>query len=202
MINLFSIHESIVVLFSLQEGPVVVVADTYNRRLALWHLHDGTVWKHLDSECTHFGLYAVAVTRSGALVVTNTHRVQVMTVDGAVLCILSGVGFLGSALFGVAVFSGTNDIFVTDIDNHRVVALTYKSDTTHCQYHANSRAIATNGAADGRAVARDSTALVDARAWGSQGTQLGQFSVPYGIVLTSTGTVWVADAFNHRLSSS
>ena len=184
MINLPTIRalQLVVVLFSLQEGPVAVVADTNNRRLALWRLHDGTVWKHLGSRGTQPGQFtnprAVAVTGSGALVVTDEHRVQVLTVDGAVLCVIdpsavAGVGRLGLNLCSVAVFPGTNEILVTDYQNHRVVALTCTSDWS---------------------------ALVDARAWGSQGNQLGQLNHPIGIVVTAAGAVWLAEYDNHRLN--
>jgi DNA-binding beta-propeller fold protein YncE len=183
MINLPTVRALVVVLFSLQEGPVTVVADRNNHRLALWHLRDGTVWRHLGSKGTQPGqfttLRAVAVTGSGALVVTDEHRVQVLMVDGAVLCVLDpsaveGVGLLGSQLYGVAVFPGTNEILVTDTDNHRVVALTCTSDWS---------------------------ALVDARACGSQGNQLGQLNHPVGIVVTAAGAVWVGEYNNqyHRL---
>ncbi len=159
---------------------LVVAAD--NHRLALWRLRDGTVWKHLGSQGTQPGQFthpqAVAVTGSGALVVTDEHRVQVLTVDGAVLCVLDpsavvGVGRLGSALWGVAVCPGTNEILVTDTYNNHVLALTCTSDWS---------------------------ALVDARAWGSQGNQLGQLNRPVGIVVTAAGAVWAAEASNHRLS--
>jgi DNA-binding beta-propeller fold protein YncE len=172
----------VVELCSLQKVPAAVVADKDNNRLALWRLRDGSVWKHLGSEGTQPGQFthprAVAVTGSGALVVTDQHRVQVLSLDGAVLCELApsavvGVGRLGSNLFGVAVLPGTNEILVTDSFNHRVVALTCTSDWS---------------------------ALVDARAWGSQGNQLGQLQCPYGIVMTATGAVWVAEYQNHRLS--
>jgi len=151
--------------------------------LALWRLRDGTVWKHLGSQGTPLGQFtgplAVAVTGSGALVVTDQHRVQVLTVDGAVLCVLDasvvvGVGRLGEALLcGVAVCPGTNEILVTDCHNHRVVALTCTSDLS---------------------------ALVDARVWGSRGNQLGQLNGPDGIVVTAAGAVWVAETGNHRAS--
>ncbi len=160
---------------------MVVVADTGNHRLALWRLHDGTVWKHLGSQGTQPGQFteprAVAVTGSGALVVTDLICVQVLTVDGSVLCILdpsalAGVGRLGSNLWGVGVFPITNEILVTDTDNPRVVALTCTSDWS---------------------------ALVDARAWGSFGDLLGQLSHPVGIAVTAAGAVWVAEYLNHRL---
>ena len=159
-----------------------MVADTNSHRLSLWRLRDSTVWKHLGAQGTQPGQFtyprAVAVTGSGALVVTDEHRVQVLTVDGAVLCELdpsavAGVGRLGQYLYGVAVCPGTNEILVMDSSNHRVVALTCTSDWS---------------------------ALVDARAWGSQGNQLGQLNDPDGIVVTAAGAVWVAEIGNHRLS--
>jgi hypothetical protein len=68
---------------------VVVVADEFNNRLSLWRLGDVTVWKHLGSQGREPGQFifplAVAVTGAGALMVTDQHRVQVLTVDGAVL---------------------------------------------------------------------------------------------------------------------
>jgi hypothetical protein len=111
---------------------VVVVADPNNHRLSLWRLGDGTVWKQLGSKGREPGQFifpqAVAVTGAGALVVTDLHRVQVLTVDGAVLCMLDptaafGVGKLSGALFGVVLYPGSDEILVTDYDNHRVVAL-------------------------------------------------------------------------------
>ncbi len=176
------IQDLVVVLFCLQEGPVAVVVDGGNNRLALWRLRDGTVWKHLGSRGNQPGQLnkprAVAVTGSGALLVTDQYRVQLMTVDGAVLCVLdpsavAGVGRLGFSLWGVAVFPVANEILVTDNTNHRVVALTCTSDLS---------------------------ALVDARAWGRQGNQLGQLKLPIGIVVTAAGAVWVADKDNHRVS--
>ena len=116
---------------------MVVVADYYNYRLSLWRLDDGTVWKHLGSQGTEPGQFtyprAVAVTGAGALVVTDDHRVQVLTVDGAVLCVLDptavvGVGRLGDNLFGVALYPGTDEILVTDYNSHRLVALSWSSE--------------------------------------------------------------------------
>ena len=114
---------------------MVVVADLDNHRLSLWRLGDGTVWKQLGSQGTEPGQFtyprAVALTSTGALVVTDDHRVQVLTVDGAVVCVLDptavvGVGRLGCYLDGVAVCADTDEILVTDsIYNDRVVALTW-----------------------------------------------------------------------------
>ena len=113
---------------------MVVVADSLNHRLSLWCLGDGTLWKHLGSQGTEPGQFtwpqAVAVTGAGALVVTDKHRVQVLTVDGAVLCVLDptavvGVGRLGESLSSVALYPGTDEILITDYHNHRVVALSW-----------------------------------------------------------------------------
>ena len=113
---------------------MVVVVDCGNHRLVLWRLGDGTVWKQLGSRGTEPGQFtypqAVAVTSTGALVVTDEYRVQVLTVDGAVVCVVDptavvGVGQLGCSLCGVTVCADTDEILVTDFDNHRVVALTW-----------------------------------------------------------------------------
>ena len=116
---------------------MVVVADHFNYRLSLWRLGDGTVWKHLGSRGTEPGQFnyptAVAVTGAGALVVTDDHRVQVLTVDGAVLCVLDptavvGVGRLGPNLYGVALYPGTDEMLVTEFNNHRVVVLSWSPE--------------------------------------------------------------------------
>ncbi len=113
---------------------MVVVVDCNNHRLVLWRLGDGTVWKQLGSQGTEPGQFtypkAVAVTSTGALVVTDRHLVQVLTVDGAVVCVLGptavvGIGQLGPNLHGVTVCADTDEILVTERDNHRVVALTW-----------------------------------------------------------------------------
>jgi hypothetical protein len=118
----------------LQEGPVVVVVDCNNHRLDLWNLGDGTFWKQLGSRGTEPGqLYfpkAVAMTSTGALAVTDLHRVQVLTLDDVVLCVLdptvvAGVGQLGEYLYGVTVCADTDEIIVVDSETDRVVALTW-----------------------------------------------------------------------------
>ena len=110
------------------------MVDFGNDRLVLWHLGDGTVWKQLGSAGTKPGQFslprAVAVTSTGALVVTDRRRVQVLTVDGAVLCVLdptavAGVGRLGEYLSGVTMCAGSDEILVTDCNHNRVVALTW-----------------------------------------------------------------------------
>ena len=114
---------------------IAVVADCHNGRLALWRLRDGSVWKHFGSyglEPGQFrGLQAVAATKQNALVVTDAHLVKVLTLHGAVLCVLDpsrlpGAGHLSSFLPGIAVCPNTDDIFVTN--NEQIVALTCTVD--------------------------------------------------------------------------
>ena len=126
-----------------QKGPVVVVVDNGNNRLMLWRLGDGTVWKQLGSRGTDPGQFsatqAVAVTSAGMLVVTDKYRVQVLTVDGAVLCVLdptavAGVGRLGFHLWGVTVCADHDEILVTDYTKHRVVTLTWSPPSHVCLF--------------------------------------------------------------------
>ena len=95
-----------------------MVVEYGNHRLAFWRLRDGIVWKHIGSRGVAPGQFtnpnAIALTSSGALVVTDEHRVQVLTVEGGVLCVLdptavAGVGQLGKDLPGVAVCPGTDE---------------------------------------------------------------------------------------------
>ncbi len=118
------------------------MVDYGNDRLVIWRLRDGSVFKHIGSHGTAPGHFtkpcAIALTSSGALVVTDEHRVQVLTVDGAVVCVLdptavAGVGQLGLNLYGVSVYPGTDDILLTDWANHRVVALMLnRNSEVHC----------------------------------------------------------------------
>jgi hypothetical protein len=165
------------------------VVDHCNHRLVLWHLDDGSVWKYLGDSTLgkslgsqppaghHVFIYpqAVAVTADGALVVSDARRVQVLTMDGAVLCVLAGGGqlMMGDYLLGVAVCTGTNEILVTDFKNHRVLALTCTANWS---------------------------ALLEIRAWGCQGSQFGQLDHPIGIVFNGVaGGAWISDKNNHRL---
>jgi hypothetical protein len=80
------------------DGPVAVVVDTGNHRLALWRVRDGTVVRHLGSEGTDKGQFirptAVTVIPTGVmgndeplLVVADSgnRRVQVLTCNGNVI---------------------------------------------------------------------------------------------------------------------
>ena len=189
---------------------MVVVADCYNFRLSLWHLGDGTVWKHLGSEGTEPGQFtnilAVAVTGAGALAFTDWNRVQVLTVDGAVLCVLDpsavvGVGRLGRYLCGVALYPGTDEILVTDNFNHRMVALSWSPEVCYyeqCCFPFSSCLV--DVSAYLCFVCCIQNGLLDARTFGSRGAQLGQLNQPFGVAVTSKGDIWVADTGNYRLA--
>jgi DNA-binding beta-propeller fold protein YncE len=189
---------------------VVVVAEFCNHRLSLWRLGDGTVWKHLGSHGTQPGQFtyprAVAVTGAGALVVTDDRRLQMLTVDGAVLCVLDpmalvGVGRLGDIMCGVALYPGTDEILVTDDGNERVVALSWSPEVCcyeQCCFPPSSCLV--DVSAYLCFVCCIQNGLLDARAFGSRGAQLGQLNPPFGVAVTSKGCVWVADTGNHRLA--
>jgi hypothetical protein len=121
------------------DGPVAVVADTYNHRLALWRVRDGTVVRHVGSrgaapgqfDCPH-AVTVVPARSTGTdeswLVVVESQslnqRVQVLTRTGTVVRVLQGdaVIKLGNYLPGVTVCIGTGEVFVTDYESHRVVS--------------------------------------------------------------------------------
>ncbi len=106
---------------------MAVVADTNNHRLTLFHLRDGSVWKNLGSFTQFILPHAVAVTMDGALVVTDASRVQVLALDGSVLSVFGPACRLGHNLLGVAVCPRTDEVLVTDRNNHRVVLFAWKS---------------------------------------------------------------------------
>ena len=191
---------------------MVVVADLMNHRLSLWRLGDGTVWKHLGSRGSEPAQFtapqAVAVTGAGALVVTDQIRVQVLTVDGAVLCMLdptavAGVGRLSPGLLGAALYPGTDEILVTDYDNDRVVALPRSPEVCYHEQRCLHPICCClmYWPFDGVLclLCCSQCSLLDARAFGSRGIQLGQLNVPRGIAVTSKGDLWVVDSDNHLL---
>ncbi len=195
-----------------------MVVDSGNHRLAFWRLRDGTVWRHIGSFGNEPGQFifpcAIASTSSGALVVTDQHRVQVLTLEGAVLCVLdptdvASVGRLSRFLPGVAVCPRTDEILVSDYINHRIVAMTW-SVTTRVRVF-ESMFMFCGVIFKYQCISRlkimfinlryqiGLSALVEARVLGNEGVQLGSLRRPYGIVMTRTGAVWVADQGNNRL---
>jgi DNA-binding beta-propeller fold protein YncE len=168
------------------DGPVAVVADTGNYRLALWRVRDGTVVRHVGSEGAAPGQFksptAVTVVPARStgsdearLVVADSdnHRVQVLTRTGTVVRVLQGdaVIKLGN-LRGVTVCIGTGEVLVTDTDNHRVVSWRLSDG-------GGLRVVC----------------------GGVEGSEPGQLSELFGVVASGDGSLWVvADADNYRLS--
>jgi hypothetical protein len=169
-----------------RDGPVAVVADTYNHRLALWRVRDGTVVRHVGSQGAAPGQFScpdfvtVVPARSTGtdeswLVVaeSDNHRVQVLTRTGTVVRVLQGdaVIKLGYWLCGVTVCIGTGEVLVTDNDNHRVVSWRLSDG-------GGLRVVC----------------------GGAQGSRPGQLSYPWGLVASGDGSLWVAEDGKHRLS--
>ena len=167
-------------------GPVAVVVDTFNYRLALWRVRDGAVVRHVGSKGAAPGQFnspaAVTVvparstgTDEAWLVVADSfnHRVQVLTRAGTVVRVLQGdaVIKLGGLLLGVTVCIGTGEVLVTDHWNHRVVSWRLS---------------------DGGGL--------HMVCGGVEGSGPGQLAGPDGVVAFGDGSLWVADYGNHRLS--
>jgi tripartite motif-containing protein 71 len=168
------------------DGPVAVVADTLNHRLALWRVRDGTVVRHVGSGGAAPGQFNIptAVTVVPArstgsdeawLVVADedNYRVQVLTRTGMVVRVLQGdaVIKLGNLLCGVTVCIGTGEVLVTDYCNNRVVSWRLSDG-------GGLRVVC----------------------GGVEGSEPGQISGPWGVVASGDGLLWVADAGNFRLS--
>ena len=173
-------------------GPVAVVADTNNHRLALWRVRSGTVVRHVGSEGADPGQFrypsAVTVvparstgTDEAWLVVADSgnRRVQVLTRTGTVVHELQGdediaLGewFFGDCLLsGVTVCIGTGEVLVTDDYNDRVVSWRLS---------------------DGKGLR--------VVCGGGHGSGLGQLSRPRGVVACGDGSLWVAEQGNNQLS--
>jgi DNA-binding beta-propeller fold protein YncE len=169
------------------ERPVAVISDCLNHRLSLFRVDDGALLRHLGSEGssprqfhypTAVAVASASVTRSGEawLVVgdSSNHRVQVLTLLGVVMRVLVadyGVGLHVGWLGGVTVCAATGEVLVTDMHNHRVVSWRL-ADGGGCRVVCGS---------------------------GVRGSDAGQFNEVRGIVVTSSGIIWVADVSNHRL---
>ncbi len=167
------------------DGPVAVVADTCNHRLALWRVRDGTVVQHVGSKGDAPGQFsfpsAVSVVPAHAtgsdeswLVVAdeNNFRVQVLTCSGTVVRVLQGNADirLSASLYGVTVCVGSGEVLVTDYDNHRVVSWRLSDG-------GGLRVVC----------------------GGVRGSGPGQLALPYGLAASGDGALWVADAGNAHL---
>jgi hypothetical protein len=168
------------------DGPVAVIADTLNNRLALWRVRDGTVVRHLGSYGTAPGQFynptAVTVVPAQAvgndetwLVVADSgnRRVQVLTCTGTVVRVLQGDAIikLGGELCSVTVSIGVGEVLVTDRHKDRVVSWRLSDG-------GGLRVVC----------------------GGVQGSGPGQLAFPTGVVALDNGTLWVAEDGNRRLS--
>ncbi len=168
------------------DGPLAVVADTYNHRFVLWRVRDGTLVRHMGSWGAAPGQFfnptAVTVvparstgTDEAWLVVADSHnyRVKVLTRTGTVVRVLQGdaVIKLGYNLQGVTVCIGTGEVLVTDYSNHRVLSWRLSDG-------GGLRVVC----------------------GGVQGSGPGQLAEPFGVVAPVDGSLWVAEDGNHRLS--
>ncbi len=178
------------------DGPVAVVADTWNHRLSLFRICDGTLVRHVGSEGAAPGQLicpsAVTVVPARAtgndeawLVVADeqNHRVQVLTRTGSVVRILQGdaVVELSSYLGGVTVCVATGEVLVTDSDNNRLVSWRLADG-------GGLRVVC--GGVEGMD-SEDSDSDVE--------RDTGPLNEPWGVVVSGDGALWVADRGNHRL---
>jgi hypothetical protein len=164
------------------DRPVAVVADTSNDRLSLFRVDDDTLLRHVGSKGAAPGQFnepaAVSVVSSRLtgsdeawLVVgdSGNRRVQVLTLLGGVVRVLvagDGVGPLSDWLAGVTVCGATGEVLVSDSENYRVVSWRL-GDGGACRVVCGT---------------------------GERGSGDGQLSWPVGVVVTSSGAVWVATA--------
>jgi DNA-binding beta-propeller fold protein YncE len=168
------------------DGPVVVVADTGNHRMALWRVCDGTVVRHVGSRGAAPGQFqcprAVTVAPAKltgsdeawlAVADEDNYRVQVLTRTGTVVRMLQGdaVIKLGGVLLGLTVCVVTGEVLVLDLGNHRVVSWRLSDG-------GGLRVVC----------------------GGVQGSGAGQLSFPHGAVASIDGSLWVADSGNCRLN--
>ncbi len=170
------------------DGPVVVVTDTYNHRLALWRVRDGTVVRHVGSQGDAPGQFnlprSVSVVPARAtgsdeawLVVVDEDncRVQVLTRSGMVVRVLQGDADIGLSynlsVIGVTVCLGTGEVLATDRGYSCVVSWRLSDG-------GGLRVVC----------------------GGVGGSGPGQLAQPWGVVASGDGALWVADAVNCRLS--
>ncbi len=166
------------------DGPLAVVTDFGNNRLAMWRVRDGSVVRHVGSEGRAPGQFrcptAVTVVPARAtgsdeawLVVADffNYRVQVLTCTGTVVRVLQGdaVIQLSTGLSGVTVCMG--EVLVTDNAKNRVVSWRLSDG-------GGLRVVC----------------------GGVDGAGPGQLPGPWGVAASGDGALWVSDTDNHRLS--
>ena len=192
-------HPSSVAVLDDPDGPIAVVADSYNYRLSLFRIDDGTLLRHMvtaGSADTASGIPPTfpsgpgirAVTVVPAMMMGNedalilvtawVHNcVYVVTRDGDVVGILKGNDSiqLGGLLNSVTVCALTGEVMVTDKVNQR------------------SGAVVAWRLSDGGGLRVVCSGTGDSR-------NPFPFRNPHGIVASRDGQqLWVADSENERL---
>jgi hypothetical protein len=168
------------------DGPVAVVADSANDRLALWRVRDGAVVQHVGLRGAAPGQFnfpsALTVVPAHAtgndeawLVVGDSCncRVQVLTRTGTVVRVLQGDAVIGlsDGLYGVTVCLVTGEVLVTDCGHHRVVSWRLSDG-------GGLRVVC----------------------GGVERSGPGQLARPWGVVASGNGALWVADMGNNRVT--
>jgi DNA-binding beta-propeller fold protein YncE len=159
------------------------VSDQNNGRVLKFNLSTGkrvAIWGKTGTEDgefnSPFGIAIDPVSHDLYVAERSNNRIQRITNNGAFV-MKWGVGGTGPnelwGPIGVAADAAGN-VYVTDGNNHRVV-----------KYHVQSAGTGWD--------------VQVVKTWGGHGAAEGQFDKPFGITLDASGTLWVADSFNHRI---
>ena len=114
--------------------------------------------------------HGVAITRDNLVLVTDSHKIQKLNMDGK---LIASVGRQGSKPLefnyprGITISPTTGHIYVADSDNHRIQVL--------------------------------NPDLTFSYSFGSKGSAKSQFSYPQFIAIDNQGLVYVSDNGNHRI---
>lgn len=208
----------------------VYVADFSNHRVQKWTAGSDS-WSEVGAGRFH-NPGAVAVDAAGNVYVADTghHRIHKMSAtDNSWTVWGTASGVIGNELgefsypFGLAVDASGNNVYVADSANNRIQRLAVadnqwtawgksdKSSGTELGEFSNPFGMAVDASGENVYVAdRDNNRIqklhVGSNKWTQYGTsgnaigsELGQFSNPYGISTDGSGNVYVADRSNHRI---
>lgn len=162
---------------------ILYVSDQNHGRILKFNLTAGArvgVWGQTgtaDGEFNSpFGIAIDPVSHDLYIAERGSNRISRITNTGTFVMKWGGGG-TGPGQFngplGIAA-DATGNVYVTDHNNNRVQKFAVRSTAAGWQ----AEPVAT---------------------WGGPGAGPGQFNGPYGITLDATGTLWVADGFNHRI---
>ncbi len=167
-------------IFFLPDGSVGVV-DTYNNRIMVFPPY--AKW---DSESTHYSPLATSVVgQGGSFLSILPNNAQTATVANGTPPASGSTFFQPVA---AAFLNSTNELFVADTSNNRVVVMPYTSGT-----FGNATRILGQDRAN-----TNSPNLIEGREF----QFLGRNSIDAGIALDTTGStphLYVSDPYNHRV---